>query len=62
MARPDATWTRHGDEPTWDPPTADELAALDALGANGAWELQGHTVQLTNLDKVLSPGPTTSHP
>ena len=55
-ARPDATWTRHGDEPTWDPPTADELAALDALGANGAWELQGHTVRLTNLDKVLSPG------
>ena len=29
-------WTRHGDEPTWDPPTADELAALDALGSNGA--------------------------
>ena len=55
-ARPDATWTRDGDEPTWDPPTADELAALDALGANGAWELQGRTVRLTNVDKVLFPG------
>ena len=32
-ARPDATWTRHGDEPTWDPPTADELAARNARGA-----------------------------
>ena len=55
-ARPDATWTRHGDQPTWDPATGDELAALDALGANGTWELQGHTVRLTDLDKVLSPG------
>ncbi|HYI61694.1 MAG TPA: DNA polymerase ligase N-terminal domain-containing protein [Acidimicrobiales bacterium] len=42
--------------PTWDPPTPDELAALDALGAKGEWELQGRTLKLTNLDKVLFPG------
>ena len=41
--------------PTWDPPTPDELAALDALGAKGEWELQGRTLKLTNLDKVLFP-------
>ncbi len=33
--------------------TADELEALDALGANGSWQVGGHLVQLTNLDKVL---------
>ncbi|HEX8802672.1 MAG TPA: non-homologous end-joining DNA ligase, partial [Acidimicrobiales bacterium] len=42
--------------PTWDPPTADELAALDALGKAGTWELQGRALKLTNLDKVLFPG------
>lgn len=41
--------------PGWDPPTADELDALDALGAKGEWELQGRTLKLTNLDKVLFP-------
>jgi bifunctional non-homologous end joining protein LigD len=40
---------------TWDPPTEDELAALDALGAKGQWALQGREVKLTNLDKVLFP-------
>jgi bifunctional non-homologous end joining protein LigD len=40
---------------SWDPPTEDELAALDALGAEGQWELQGRTLSLTNLDKVLFP-------
>lgn len=41
---------------TWDPPTADELAALDALGARkGEWVFQGRTLALTNLDKVLFP-------
>jgi bifunctional non-homologous end joining protein LigD len=43
------------DLPSWDPPTADELAALDALGAKGTWELQGRELALTNLDKVLFP-------
>lgn len=42
--------------PTWDAPAADELAALDALGQKGEWELQGRTLALTNLDKVLFPG------
>jgi bifunctional non-homologous end joining protein LigD len=43
------------DETTWDPPSEDELAALDALGQKGSWELQGRTLALTNLDKVLFP-------
>jgi bifunctional non-homologous end joining protein LigD len=41
--------------PTWDGPTDAELAALDALGAKGRWELQGRVLALTNLDKVLFP-------
>ena len=41
--------------PAWDPPTADELAALDSLGKAGIWELQGRELKLTNLDKVLFP-------
>jgi bifunctional non-homologous end joining protein LigD len=56
-AAPTATWTRDGgDEPTWDAPTDDELAALDDLGREGDWDLQGRTLRLTNLDKVLFPG------
>ncbi|PZS40710.1 MAG: ATP-dependent DNA ligase [Pseudonocardiales bacterium] len=42
--------------PTWDPPTADELAELDALGSDGRWAVQGREIKLTNLDKVLFPG------
>ena len=42
--------------PAWEPPTPAELAALDALGQRGRWQLQGHTLNLTNLDKVLFPG------
>lgn len=37
-------------------PTDDELAALDALGAKGEWDVAGRTVKLTNLDKALFPG------
>jgi len=41
----------------WDPPTDDELAALDALGPRGGkWAVQGRELKLTNLDKVLFPG------
>jgi bifunctional non-homologous end joining protein LigD len=40
---------------TWDPPAADELAALDALGKEGTWALQGRELRLTNLDKALFP-------
>ena len=36
---------RPGRAGPWDPPTDDELAALDALGAKGAWELQGRTLR-----------------
>jgi bifunctional non-homologous end joining protein LigD len=65
-ASPDALW--HSDlpaaeaeqklrveTPTWDPPTDADLTALDALGKQGEWELQGQTLRLTNLDKVLFP-------
>jgi bifunctional non-homologous end joining protein LigD len=41
--------------PEWEPPTDDELEALDALGTKGTWELQGIQLKLTNLDKVLFP-------
>jgi len=35
--------------------TADELAALDALGSEGLWQVGGEMLKLTNLDKVLFP-------
>jgi len=35
--------------------TAAELAALDAMGAEGLWSIGGVQVNLTNLDKVLFP-------
>ena len=41
--------------PSWEGPTEDELAALDALGRAGTWQLQGRELKLTNLDKVLFP-------
>jgi bifunctional non-homologous end joining protein LigD len=44
------------ERPSWDPPTEDELAELDALGKKGTWHLQGRELALTNLDKVLFPG------
>ena len=52
-AAPAATWSSSA---IWAAPDADELAALDSLGAKGTWELGGHKLQLTNLDKVLFPG------
>ncbi|MDX6338511.1 MAG: bifunctional non-ous end joining protein LigD [Streptosporangiaceae bacterium] len=36
-------------------PSPDELAALDALGSGGTWEVFGRRLRLTNLDKVLFP-------
>jgi bifunctional non-homologous end joining protein LigD len=50
------------DVPAWDPPTEEELAALDELGASGDWELQGRVVRLTNLDKVLFPARSDEAP
>ncbi len=39
-----------------DEATTEELAALDALDGGGRWEVGGHALELTNLDKVLFPG------
>ncbi len=36
---------------------ADALSQLDALGSNGALDVFGRRLKLTNLDKVLFPGP-----
>src|SRR5215208_6700158 len=41
--------------PEWEPPSAEELEALDRLGRTGDWVLQGRELRLTNLDKVLFP-------
>jgi bifunctional non-homologous end joining protein LigD len=35
------------------PASADEMAALGEMGAGGHWQVAGHEVRLTNLDKVL---------
>ena len=61
-AEPDAEWrsdlpAEHAESRLrWAPPTADELAELDALGSKGSWSFDGQTLRLTNLDKVLFPG------
>jgi bifunctional non-homologous end joining protein LigD len=39
----------------WEPPTPDELDALDGLGRAGRWRIAGRELALTNLDKVLFP-------
>jgi len=41
--------------PAFDDPTEDELAALDALGSAGTWNVFGRELRVTNLDKVLFP-------
>lgn len=38
-----------------EPLDAEELTALDALGAQGSWDVFGRRLRLTNLDKVLFP-------
>lgn len=43
------------DLPHADPPTEDELAALEELGSNGTWRVFGRELRLTNLDKDLFP-------
>ncbi len=48
--------------PSWDPPTEDELDALEAMGTAGSWSIQGHEVRLTNLDKVLFPAREAGRP
>jgi bifunctional non-homologous end joining protein LigD len=42
--------------------TDNELAALDALGGKGRWEIQGRELALTNLDKVLFPARGRAQP
>ncbi len=37
-------------------PCDDELYELDALGANGRWDVFGRQLRLTNLDKEIFPG------
>ena len=72
-ADPAAIW--HGDRPaaeaeeilavpapSFEPPTPDELEALDALGHEGVWILQGLELKLTNLDKVLFPARAGEEP
>ncbi len=41
---------------TDDAATPDEMAALEALGKEGTWDIGGRTISLSNLDKVLFPG------
>ncbi|WP_255627703.1 non-homologous end-joining DNA ligase LigD [Cellulomonas xiejunii] len=45
----------HPPVPDVPPPTDDELAALDDLGASGTWDVHGRRLRVTNLDKVLFP-------
>jgi bifunctional non-homologous end joining protein LigD len=52
-AAPAVSWTGSAN---WAGPTADELAALDELGASGRWALGDHEVRLSGLDDVLFPG------
>ncbi len=48
--------TTHPSDRSWEPASAAELEALDDLGDNGEWEVQGRALKLTNLNKVLFPG------
>jgi bifunctional non-homologous end joining protein LigD len=45
--------------PTVPGPTDDELAALDALGKQGSWDVYGRSLRLSNLDKEMFPGGIT---
>ena len=45
-----------GTGPAVSGPGAGELAALDALGGGGTWEVFGRELRLTNLGKELFPG------
>lgn len=64
LADPDRLW--RSDQPAarasvvlrTPPVSSGELAALDALGSRGEWEVFGRTLRLTNLDKDLFGGVT----
>ncbi len=53
-AAPSAAPTPPNGHPTT--ATADELAALEAMGKEGTWRVGGHELKLTNLDKPLFDG------
>ncbi|MCU1452684.1 MAG: ATP-dependent ligase [Acidimicrobiales bacterium] len=60
VARPDGRpaklpWARALDDTRWPAPTDAELDALDALESAGSWSVDGTSVALSNLDKVLFP-------
>ena len=55
---PAATWSS---TKLWNGPTPEEIEALDSMGKGGQWSIGGHTLRLTNLDKVLFPG-RNDHP
>jgi bifunctional non-homologous end joining protein LigD len=57
-AAPAATWSS---TKLWTGPTPEELEALDTLGKSGQWTIGGHTLRLTNLDKILFPA-RAKHP
>jgi bifunctional non-homologous end joining protein LigD len=46
---------RRADNPSVQPASPEELAALDAMEREGHWQVAGHEVRVTNLDKVLFP-------
>lgn len=59
--RADPEWEWHSDLPAERAAVAlkgdaEELAALDAIGDNGTWEIFGRRLRVTNLGKVLFPG------
>jgi bifunctional non-homologous end joining protein LigD len=48
--------TRDSDGQRAEGPSEEELAALDALGSGGTWEIFGRRLRLTNLGKEFFPG------
>jgi bifunctional non-homologous end joining protein LigD len=50
------------DDETPEPVADDELAALDDLRREGAWEVFGRRLKVTNLDKVLFPARPDEEP
>lgn len=53
-ASPAASWSS---DASWNAPNTDEVSVLDELSPRGGrWQVGGHELKLTNLDKVLIPG------
>jgi bifunctional non-homologous end joining protein LigD len=60
-APPPRSSSRPSANPTVQPASPEELAALAAMEREGHWQVAGHEVRLTNLDKVLFPA-ADDHP